>query len=281
MEEMITIEGLTKRFGLFTAVDNISVAIGSGEVLGFLGPNGAGKSTLLNTLLNEERAIVTEVAGTTRDAIEDEISLGGIKFRFIDTAGIRETEDVVESIGIRKTFEKIEQSQVVLYLFNVESLVTLSGVEGQDFSEVIKNEINQLKAKTQGKTLLIVANKMDLVDIHSVESSLANLDADLLRISALEKTGIEELIQCLTAEVNLEALNSNQTIVTNARHYDALNKAFSDIQKVEEGLENQISGDFLAMDIREALKHLGSIIGEVETDRDILGNIFGKFCIGK
>ncbi|HCQ16946.1 MAG TPA: tRNA uridine-5-carboxymethylaminomethyl(34) synthesis GTPase MnmE, partial [Cryomorphaceae bacterium] len=185
--------------------------IKNGVPVAIVGAPNAGKSTLLNTLLNEERAIVTEVAGTTRDAIEDEISLGGIKFRFIDTAGIRETEDVVESIGIRKTFEKIEQSQVVLYLFNVESLVTLSGVEGQDFSEVIKNEINQLKAKTQGKTLLIVANKMDLVDIHSVESSLANLDADLLRISALEKTGIEELIQCLTAEVNLEALNSNQT----------------------------------------------------------------------
>ncbi len=255
--------------------------IKNGVPVAIVGAPNAGKSTLLNTLLNEERAIVTEVAGTTRDAIEDEINLGGIKYRFIDTAGIRETEDLVESMGIQKTFEKIEQSRVVLYLFNVESLVTLSGVKGQDFEKVIKNEINQLKTKTEGKTLLIVANKIDLVDIYSVESSLAGLGNDLILISALEKTGVEKLIQRLTAEVNLEALHSNQTIVTNARHYHALNKAYSDIGKVEEGLENQISGDFLAMDIREALKHLGSIIGEVETDRDILGTIFGKFCIGK
>ncbi len=252
--------------------------IKNGVPVAIVGAPNAGKSTLLNTLLNEERAIVTEVAGTTRDAIEDEINLGGIKFRFIDTAGIRETKDVVESIGIQKTFEKIEQSSVVLYLFNVEGLP--AGQAGSKL-DLIRKEIEQLKAKAQGKTLLIVANKVDLVDIHSVESALASLGDNLVLISALEKTGIEELIQRLTAEVNLDALNSNQTIVTNMRHYEALNKAFSDIQKVEQGLENQISGDFLAMDIREALKHLGSIIGEVETDRDILGNIFGKFCIGK
>lgn len=247
--------------------------IKNGVPVAIVGAPNAGKSTLLNTLLNEERAIVTEVAGTTRDAIEDEINLGGIKYRFIDTAGIRETQDLVESIGIQKTFEKIEQSRVVLYLFNVESLKLNAAL--------IQEEITQLKTKTEGKTLLIVANKMDLVDIHSVESALAGLGDDLIPISALEKTGVEKLIQRLTAEVNLEALHSNQTIVTNARHYHALNKAYSDIGKVEEGLENQISGDFLAMDIREALKHLGSIIGEVETDRDILGTIFGKFCIGK
>ncbi|MGB0177639.1 MAG: tRNA uridine-5-carboxymethylaminomethyl(34) synthesis GTPase MnmE, partial [Owenweeksia sp.] len=169
--------------------------IKNGIPVAIVGAPNAGKSTLLNTLLNEERAIVTEVAGTTRDAIEDEINLSGIKFRFIDTAGIRETEDVVESIGIRKTFEKIEQSRVVLYLFNVEGL--------RLNVDMIRKEIEQLKAKTTDKTLLVVANKMDLVDIHSVESALAGLGDDLILISALEKTGIEELIQRLTAEVNL------------------------------------------------------------------------------
>ena len=246
--------------------------IKNGVPVAIVGAPNAGKSTLLNALLNEEKAIVTDIAGTTRDAIEDEVTLGGIKFRFIDTAGIRETEDVVESIGIKKTFEKIEQSRIVLYLFNVQSL--------ENNVELIKDEIAQLKEKTTGKTLIVLANKMDLIEDASLLQNLGEVE-NLIPISALNKSGLQELENRLTSEINLGALNSNQTIVTNARHHHALQQSLEDIIRVEEGMVNQISGDFLAMDIREAFKHLGSIIGEVDTDRDILGNIFGKFCIGK
>ncbi len=246
--------------------------IKNGVPVAIVGAPNAGKSTLLNALLNEERAIVTEVAGTTRDAIEDEINIKGIKYRFIDTAGIRETEDLVESIGIEKTFQKIEESRLVLYLFNVESL--------RFNVELIESEIEQLKAKTGDKTLLILANKMDLLEDKAVLEELGEKE-NLIAISALHKSGLDELIERLTREINLGALHNQQTIVTNARHFHALQQSLEDIIRVEEGMASGISGDFLAMDIREALKHLGSIIGEVDVDQDILGAIFGKFCIGK
>lgn len=252
--------------------------IKNGVPVAIVGAPNAGKSTLLNALLNEEKAIVTDIAGTTRDAIEDEMTLGGIKFRFIDTAGIRETEDVVESIGIKKTFEKIEQSRIVLYLFNVQPFDSAQG--DTEKQQLIRDEIAQLKEKTTGKTLIVLANKMDLIEDASLLQNLGELE-NLIPISALNKSGLQELESRLTSEINLGALNSNQTIVTNARHHHALQQSLEDIIRVEEGMINQISGDFLAMDIREAFKHLGSIIGEVDTDRDILGNIFGKFCIGK
>lgn len=252
--------------------------IKNGVPVAIVGAPNAGKSTLLNALLNEEKAIVTDIAGTTRDAIEDEMTLGGIKFRFIDTAGIRETEDVVESIGIKKTFEKIEQSRIVLYLFNVQPFDSAQG--DTEKQQLIRNEIAQLKEKTTGKTLIVLANKMDLIEDASLLQNLGEVE-NLIPISALNKSGLQELENRLTSEINLGALNSNQTIVTNARHHHALQQSLEDIIRVEEGMTNHISGDFLAMDIREAFKHLGSIIGEVDTDRDILGNIFGKFCIGK
>lgn len=252
--------------------------IKNGVPVAIVGAPNAGKSTLLNALLNEEKAIVTDIAGTTRDAIEDEMTLGGIKFRFIDTAGIRETEDVVESIGIKKTFEKIEQSRIVLYLFNVQPFDSAQG--DTEKQQLIRDEIAQLKEKTTGKTLIVLANKMDLIEDASLLQNLGEVE-NLIPISALNKSGLQELENRLTSEINLGALNSNQTIVTNARHHHALQQSLEDIIRVEEGMANQISGDFLAMDIREAFKHLGSIIGEVDTDRDILGNIFGKFCIGK
>ncbi|WP_417590049.1 tRNA uridine-5-carboxymethylaminomethyl(34) synthesis GTPase MnmE [Owenweeksia hongkongensis] len=253
--------------------------IKNGVPVAIVGAPNAGKSTLLNALLNEEKAIVTDVAGTTRDAIEDEISLGGVRFRFIDTAGIRETEDLVESIGIKKTFEKIEQSRIVMYLFNAQPFDSAQG-DNFEKQELIRTEIAQLKEKTKGKTLLVLANKMDLIEDTTLLEKLGDVE-NLIPISALQKRGLKELETRLTSEIDLGALNSNQTIVTNARHFSALQQSLEDILRVEQGMENNISGDFLAMDIREALKHLGSIIGEVETDRDILGNIFGKFCIGK
>lgn len=249
--------------------------IKNGVPVAIVGAPNVGKSTLLNALLNEEKAIVSEIAGTTRDAIEDEINIQGINYRFIDTAGIRQTEDIVENIGIKKTYEKIDQARLILYLFDASQIA----LNQENRLAKIHQEIKELKAKSQGKTMLLLANKMDEADEAFLESQFADYPK-LIKLSALQKTGIEQLIEELTGTVNLESLNQGSTVVSNLRHYDMLNKALEDILRVEEGMSHHISGDFLAMDIREALKHLGSITGEITTD-DLLGNIFGKFCIGK
>lgn len=249
--------------------------IKNGVPVAIVGAPNVGKSTLLNALLNEDKAIVSEIAGTTRDAIEDEINIQGIKYRFIDTAGIRKTEDLVENIGIRKTYEKIDQSRLILYLFDASQ----KALQQENRLSKIHQEIQDLKAKSHGKTMLLLANKMDEADASQIEKQFADYPK-LIKLSALHKKGVEDLIEELTGTVNLESLNQGSTVVSNLRHYDMLNKALQDILRVEEGMNNQISGDFLAMDIREALKHLGSITGEITTD-DLLGNIFGKFCIGK
>ncbi len=266
--------------------------IKNGVPVAIVGAPNAGKSTLLNALLNEEKAIVTEIAGTTRDAIEDEISINGIKFRFIDTAGIRATTDMVEEMGIQKTFQKISESQFVIYMFNAAAVApNFEFPKSADQDKLIdkrplprhmliKNEINEIREKLKGQTLIIVANKIDLAEEDTLLSEFKD-HPEMITISALHKTGLDKLIERLTASLNLNLIHSNQTIVTNARHFHALEQSLADIIRVEEGMESGISGDFLAMDIREALKHLGSIIGEVDTDRDILGTIFGKFCIGK
>ena len=271
--ELLTrIEFVLKRLIDSFAVGNV---IKNGIPVAIVGEPNVGKSTLLNALLNEERAIVSDIAGTTRDTIEDELVIEGIGFRFIDTAGIRETKDVVESIGIQKTFEKIEQAQVVLYLF--ESLkFQVSG------SEYI-NEIEKVKNKYPLKTLLVVINKVDLLtndQISDIEQQLETLNVKLLPISAKNKTGIDELKNQLLSFVNTGALRNNETIVTNTRHYDSLLKALEEIQKVRFGLDNNISSDFMAIDIRQALFHFGEITGQVSND-ELLGNIFANFCIGK
>ena len=271
--ELLTrIEFVLKRLIDSFAVGNV---IKNGIPVAIVGEPNVGKSTLLNALLNEERAIVSDIAGTTRDTIEDELVIDGIGFRFIDTAGIRETKDVVESIGIQKTFEKIEQAQVVLYLF--ESLkFQISG------SEYI-NEIEKVKNKYPLKTLLVVINKVDLLtndQISDIQKQLETLNVKLLPISAKQKTGIDELKNQLLSFVNTGALRNNETIVTNTRHYDSLLKALEEIQKVRFGLDNNISSDFMAIDIRQALFHFGEITGQVSND-ELLGNIFANFCIGK
>lgn len=271
--ELLTrIEFVLKRLIDSFAVGNV---IKNGIPVAIVGEPNVGKSTLLNALLNEERAIVSDIAGTTRDTIEDELVIDGIGFRFIDTAGIRETKDVVESIGIQKTFEKIEQAQVVLYLF--ESLkFQVSG------SEYI-NEIEKVKNKYPLKTLLVVINKVDLLtndEISNIQQQLETLNVKLLPISAKQKTGIDELKNQLLSFVNTGALRNNETIVTNTRHYDSLLKALEEIQKVRFGLDNNISSDFMAIDIRQALFYFGEITGQVSND-ELLGNIFANFCIGK
>src|SRR5690554_2974063 len=250
------------------AVGNV---LKNGIPVAIVGEPNVGKSTLLNALLNEERAIVSEIAGTTRDTIEDEISIGGIGFRFIDTAGIRDTKDLVESIGIKKTFEKIEQAQVVIYLFDSEKYK----VQCSEF----KVELEKIKNKYPLKPLVVIANKIDKVD----DIQIAEMQAEIPEIQLLSaKTGfgVEQLTNKLLNLINTGALRNNETIITNTRHYDALLKALEEIQKVKYGLESDLSGDLLAIDIREALYQFGLITGSVTND-ELLGNIFANFCIGK
>lgn len=250
------------------AIGNV---IKNGIPVAIVGEPNVGKSTLLNALLNEEKAIVSDIAGTTRDAIEDELNIGGVGFRFIDTAGIRETEDVVESIGIKKTFEKITQSQVVIYLFDA-SLVTSDNIDA------INVEIRSIQNKFPDKPLVVVANKIDKADKDVIESGFKY--DNLLLLSAKNNIGVEALKDTLLQFVNTGALRNNETIITNSRHYDALLKALEEIQKVQSGMDMNLSGDLLAIDIRQALYHFGEITGEITSD-DLLGNIFANFCIGK
>lgn len=254
-------------------IDSFSTGnvIKNGVPIAIVGAPNVGKSTLLNALLNEEKAIVSNIAGTTRDAIEDEMTIEGVKFRFIDTAGIRQTDDTVEAIGIEKTFEKIAQSQVVLQLFDGSEISKVT------YSE-IKNKIDKNTSQYPDKQQLIIVNKMDASNTHAVKKCFEQYD--YLTISAKTGEGVEALKHHLLGLVQMGKLHNNDTIITNARHYDALRQALDSIQKVQHGLQTGLSGDLLAIDIREALHHFGRITGEISTD-DLLGNIFANFCIGK
>ena len=254
-------------------IDSFSTGnvIKNGVPIAIVGAPNVGKSTLLNALLNEEKAIVSTIAGTTRDSIEDEITIEGVKFRFIDTAGIRQTNDTVEAIGIEKTFKKIAQSQVVLQLFDG------SKISEETYSE-IKKQIEKKSSQHPDKQQLIVVNKMDTSNIKTVKKCFDQYD--YLTISAKTGEGVEALKKQLFGLVQMGKLHNNDTIITNARHYDALRQALDNIQKVQHGLQTGLSGDLLAIDIREALHHFGRITGEISTD-DLLGNIFANFCIGK
>ncbi len=269
-ELLVRIEFVLKRLIDSFAVGNV---IKNGIPVAIVGEPNVGKSTLLNALLNEERAIVSEIAGTTRDTIEDELVIGGIGFRFIDTAGIRDTKDVIESIGIKKTFEKIEQAQVILFLLDSSLQITDGSLKTNKIE--IEKIINQFPLKP----LLIIGNKSDLLSkevANNLKSEINNLNL----ISAKNNDGIDELKNKLLSFVNTGALRNNETIVTNTRHYDSLLKALDEIQKVKFGLESNLSSDLMAIDIKESLYHFGMITGEVTND-ELLGNIFANFCIGK
>ncbi|MHC2991229.1 tRNA modification GTPase MnmE [Pontibacter sp. HJ8] len=232
-----------------------------------VGKPNAGKSTLLNKLLNEEKAIVSDVPGTTRDFIEDEINIGGISFRFIDTAGLRETTDKVEAIGVARTMQKLSQSSLIIYLFDITATTP----------EALQAELAELNPKNL--PLLPVANKIDEAT-PEVLAAFAGIDG-LVQISAAEGAHMEDLKQALVDKVNLGKLNTQQqTIVTNLRHVDSLNKTYEALDDVLNGLALGMSGDLVAADIRRALYSLGEITGEITTD-DLLDNIFTKFCIGK
>ena len=249
------LEKLVQSFKLGNVIKNgIPVAI--------LGAPNVGKSTLLNTLLNEDKAIVSDIAGTTRDAIEDELNIEGFKFRFIDTAGIRETTDTVENLGIKKSLEKAGIANIILFLIDADA--------------DLDNQLLELeKIKTSaGDKLLLVINKIDLNP--EIKDNFKNA----LFISAKKDEGIEILKERLLTFVNTEQLSNNETIVTNLRHYEELQLTLHEINSIIDGLNSGLTGDFLAVNIRQSLFHLGSITGEVTTDT-LLGNIFGKFCIGK
>ena len=253
------LEKLTQSFSFGTALKDGIVTVLAGR------PN-AGKSTLLNALLNDERAIVSSIPGTTRDTIEETIILEGVKFRLIDTAGIREASDEIEQIGVSKTLHEVANSQVLLYVFDAHTLTQQDVFE--DLSKLTK----------EGLAVVLVANKSDLID--SKNHWIYGVDRyPVIAISAKEKEGLEALQNKL---LNLfkEGVEVFDTIVVNARHYEAFSKALKDINQVIVGLENEIPGDLLAMDIRSAIRNLSSITGEISTD-DLLGNIFANFCIGK
>jgi tRNA modification GTPase len=245
--------------------------IKEGIPVAIVGEPNVGKSTLLNALLNEERAIVSDIEGTTRDTIEDELVLDGITYRFIDTAGIRKTDDTIESIGIQKTYEKIESSRVVLYMMDAEKLAHKQ-------SDYLK-EIKEISDKYQGKLFIPILNKVDVLE-GNIASDLTSL-THFIGLSAKQKQGVEQLTDLLTSLIETGALTNNDTIVTNTRHYEALVQALDFIRKTKDGLQMSIPGDLLAMDIRQALYYLGEITGNIDIDQDILGKIFSSFCIGK
>ena len=254
-------------------IDSFSTGnvIKNGVPISIIGAPNVGKSTLLNALLNEDKAIVSNIAGTTRDAIEDELIIEGIKFRFIDTAGIRQTDDTVESIGIKKTFAKMAESQVIIQLIDASLISKANAAD-------ILASLEETKAQYPEKETLVVLNKMDLADKAWLSKVFSELEP--LHMSAKTGTGVELLKTKLLDMVHMGKLQNNDTIITNARHYDALRLALENIQKVQVGMQTGLSGDLLAIDIREALYHFGRITGEISTD-DLLGNIFANFCIGK
>ncbi len=246
-------------------------AIKNGIPVAIIGAPNAGKSTLLNALLNEEKAIVSAIPGTTRDVIEDTVTFEGIQFRFIDTAGIRgNVNDEIEKIGIERSFEKIEQAQIVLYC---GSAVKDDNTTGENIL-LAKVKAEELKQKYPDKKIILVATKTDKGN--TIDKPKA---PQAIFISAKTKN-IDELKSSLIVFIRKQKTSYNNVIVTNVRHHSALIKARESLLRANEGLTNKISGDLIAMDIRQSLHYLGEITGTISTE-DLLGNIFGKFCIGK
>ena len=256
---------LAKSFSLGNVIKNgIPVAI--------IGETNAGKSTLLNLLLEEDKAIVSDIHGTTRDVIEDIINIQGISFRFIDTAGIRSTVDAIEMMGIERTYQKIDQASIVLWV------IDLTTPDAQ-----IEELATAIVPKLKDKHSVLLFNKADLLsveELHKKSNLLKELEADRLYISAKKQENIHTLQDMLVKASHVPTIGEADVIVTNMRHYQALIKALAAIERVHEGLDIGISHDFLAQDIRECMFHLGEISGHISTD-EILGNIFAKFCIGK
>ena len=240
----------------------MGTALKQGIPVAIVGKTNVGKSTLLNRLLKDDRAIVSDVHGTTRDTIEDTIDIQGITFRFIDTAGIRQTTDQVEQIGIERTFQAIEKARIVLWIIDQQPLM---------------EEINEVLQRTENKKLIIVINKIDKANNNGY--NLLNLP--FVAISAKQGMGIDALEQAIIEAADIPTLADSDFIVTNARHYDALTRSHDSIQHVINGLQMQLSGDLLSEDLRQALDALAEITGGQITPNEVLGNIFKNFCVGK
>jgi tRNA modification GTPase len=256
---------LTDSFHLGNAIKNgIPVAI--------VGETNVGKSTLLNSLLNEERAIVSDIHGTTRDVIEDLVNIDGTLFRLSDTAGLRETTDVIETMGIERTYGKIEKAEIVLLV-----------VDLTETYETIIERIGKIRKKISGQKLIIVGNKIDATDsslIRKLKSFALEENEDFVFLSAKNKLNISELVEKMKKSIAFGSIKDEDIIVTNVRHYEALTHAREAIGRVIQGLKTKITGDFLAQDIRECLHYLGEITGAITND-EVLGHIFKNFCIGK
>ncbi|WP_297329534.1 tRNA uridine-5-carboxymethylaminomethyl(34) synthesis GTPase MnmE, partial [uncultured Bacteroides sp.] len=261
-----SIEKVISRLVHSFSVGNV---IKNGVPVAIIGETNAGKSTLLNVLLNEEKAIVSDIHGTTRDVIEDIVNIGGITFRFIDTAGIRETSDTIESLGIERTFQKLDQAEIVLWM-----------IDATNASSQISQLSGQILPRCEGKQLILVFNKADLVkeDSNIIPTNLPENVKSII-LSAKGRTNIDELQQLLITAANLPTVTQNDIIITNVRHYEALSHALEAIHRVQQGLTENLSGDFVSQDIRECIFHLSDIAGEVTTDM-VLQNIFKHFCIG-
>ena len=266
------IEEVIARLANSFSVGNV---IKNGVPVAIIGETNAGKSTLLNVLLNEDKAIVSDIHGTTRDVIEDTVNIGGITFRFIDTAGIRETSDTIESLGIERTFQKLDQAEIVLWM-----------IDSADAISQLTLLSDKILPRCEHKQLILVFNKVELInetqknELASQFSEHIGSEIESIFISAKQRLHTDELQQRLVAAAHLPTVTQNDVIVTNIRHYEALTRALDAIHRVQEGLDVNISGDFLSQDIRECIFHLSDIAGEVTNDM-VLQNIFAHFCIGK
>lgn len=242
-------------------------ALKQGIPVAIVGKTNVGKSTLLNRLLKDDRAIVSDVHGTTRDTIEDTIDINGITFRFIDTAGIRQTTDEVEQIGIARTYAAIDKARIVLWLIDAEPT---------------SEELQDMQERCNNKSLIIIQNKIDKSDFNlPLDLSIFNLQSSIIRLSAKFGTNLSELEAAIYEAANIPTLQANDVIVTNARHYDALTRAHSHLLRVLEGMAQKISGDLLSEDLRLTLNTLAEITGGQITPNEVLGNIFKNFCVGK
>ncbi|MDP4240608.1 MAG: tRNA uridine-5-carboxymethylaminomethyl(34) synthesis GTPase MnmE [Bacteroidota bacterium] len=247
-------------------------ALKNGIPVAIVGETNVGKSTLLNVLLNEDKAIVSDIHGTTRDVIEDSVNYGGITFRFIDTAGIRDTKDKIENLGIERTYQKIEQASIILWIVDCTQL-----------SEHMEWLTERIAKRAEGKKIILVFNKIDKVgedEREVLDQLFLQFKGERIYISARERINTEGLQKALVNASQLPEIHPGDIVVNNVRHFEALQQALTAIRRVIEGLENGITGDFLSQDIRECMHYLGEITGSISND-EILGNIFGKFCIGK
>lgn len=264
--------------GIYTQIHQLESSFQIGNVLkngipvAIVGETNAGKSTLLNLLLNDDKAIVSDIHGTTRDVIEDVVEWNGITYRFIDTAGLRQTNDTIENMGIELTYKKIDQASIILWV-----------IDSTQINEHIEWMTGKIIPRSKNKKLILVFNKIDNVteeEQEIIDNLFVDIDVPKIHISAKQRTHINQLINLLTNIIQTSEISKNNIIITNTRHYEALVNAEKAIIRIIEGIKQNTSGDFLSQDIRECIHYLGEITGEITTD-DVLGNIFSKFCIGK